>query len=113
MEIRFYVNPETGEPHIYRHNVSEEEWRTCYRQAAGGLPPPEETKVKENKFPPGWDEERVRRVLAHYEEQTEAEAAAEDEAAFEDREAIREIAEDEKRQKAILAVGLRNAGRRV
>lgn len=39
--------------------------------------------MKEN-FPPGWDEERVRRVLAHYEEQTEAEAVAEDEAAFED-----------------------------
>jgi hypothetical protein len=38
----------------------------------------------ENRFPPGWDEERVRRVLAHYEEQTEAEAVAEDEAALED-----------------------------
>jgi hypothetical protein len=41
--------------------------------------------VKQNKFPQGWDEERVRRVLAHYEEQTETEAIAEDEAAFEDR----------------------------
>jgi hypothetical protein len=41
--------------------------------------------VKHNKFPPGWDEERVSLVLAHYEEQTEAEAVAEDEAAFEDR----------------------------
>ena len=40
---------------------------------------------KHNKFPPGWDEERVRRVLAHYEEQTEEEAVAEDEAAIEDR----------------------------
>ncbi len=37
-----------------------------------------------SKFPPGWDEERVRKVLAHYEEQTEEEAMAEDEAAFED-----------------------------
>jgi hypothetical protein len=34
-------------------------------------------------FPPGWYEERVRRVLAHYEEQTEVEAVAEDEAALE------------------------------
>lgn len=41
--------------------------------------------MKKNDFPPGWDEERVRRVLAHYEGQTEAEAVAEDEAAFEDR----------------------------
>ena len=40
--------------------------------------------MKQSRFPPGWDEERVKRVLAHYEEQTEAEAIAEDEAAFED-----------------------------
>jgi hypothetical protein len=39
--------------------------------------------MKKGKFPPGWDEERVRRVLAHYEEQSEEEALAEDEAAFE------------------------------
>jgi len=41
--------------------------------------------MKKNCFPPGWDEERVRKLLAHYEEQTEEEAVAEDEAAFEDR----------------------------
>ena len=35
-------------------------------------------------FPPGWDEERIRRVLEHYESQTDDEAVAEDEAAFED-----------------------------
>jgi hypothetical protein len=35
-----------------------------------------------NKLPRGWDEERVRRVLEHYENQTEDEAVAEDEAAF-------------------------------
>ena len=38
-----------------------------------------------SRFPPGWDESRVRQVLAHYEEQSESEAVAEDEAAFEDR----------------------------
>lgn len=38
----------------------------------------------EPNFPPGWDEERVRQLLEHYEGQTEAEAAAADEAAFED-----------------------------
>lgn len=32
-----------------------------------------------NRFPPGWDEERVRRVLVHYESQTDEEAVAEDE----------------------------------
>jgi hypothetical protein len=36
------------------------------------------------RFPPGWDEDRVRRVLAHYERQSEEEAVAEDEAAYED-----------------------------
>ena len=35
-------------------------------------------------FPPGWDEERVQRVLEHYDLQTAEEAVAEDEAAFED-----------------------------
>jgi hypothetical protein len=40
--------------------------------------------MREHRFPPGWDEERVRKVLTHYEEQTEDEAVAEDEAAFED-----------------------------
>jgi hypothetical protein len=38
---------------------------------------------KSGKFPPGWDEERVQRVLEHYESQSEAEAVAEDEAAYE------------------------------
>jgi len=41
--------------------------------------------MKENRFPPGWDEARVKRVLEHYEQQTEDEAVAEDEAAFESR----------------------------
>ncbi len=41
--------------------------------------------MAENRFPPGWDEERVRRVLAHYETQTEEEAVAEDEKAFKSR----------------------------
>jgi hypothetical protein len=40
--------------------------------------------MKTDKFPKGWDENRVRRVLAHYESQTEEQAVAEDEAAFED-----------------------------
>ena len=40
--------------------------------------------MKEKKFPPGWDEERVKRALAHYESQSEEEAVAEDEAVYED-----------------------------
>ncbi len=35
-------------------------------------------------FPPGWNEERVRRVLEHYEQQADEQAVAEDEAALAD-----------------------------
>jgi hypothetical protein len=40
--------------------------------------------MKQNKFPPGWDDERVQRVLEHYETQSEEESFTEDEAAYED-----------------------------
>ena len=40
--------------------------------------------MKQNKFPPGWDAERVQRVIDYYENQTEDEAVAEAEAAFQD-----------------------------
>jgi hypothetical protein len=39
--------------------------------------------MTDTKYPAGWDQERVKRVLAHYEEQTDDEAVAEDEAAYE------------------------------
>jgi hypothetical protein len=38
--------------------------------------------MKRHRFPSGWDEARVQGVLEHYEQQTEDEAVAEDEAAF-------------------------------
>ncbi|HSL85192.1 MAG TPA: hypothetical protein VLF66_20655 [Thermoanaerobaculia bacterium] len=40
-------------------------------------------KKVETRFPLGWDEQRVREVIEHYESQSEEEAVAEDEAAFE------------------------------
>ncbi len=39
--------------------------------------------MKQAKYPDGWDEARVKRVLAHYEQQSDEEAVAEDEAAYE------------------------------
>jgi hypothetical protein len=39
--------------------------------------------MSSQKFPPGWDEARVREVIAHYESQTEDEQFAEIEAALE------------------------------
>jgi len=37
-----------------------------------------------NRYPKGWDEPRVQRLIDHYEQQAEEERDAEDEAAFED-----------------------------
>jgi hypothetical protein len=39
--------------------------------------------MSQTTYPPGWDEERVRRVLEHYATQSDEEAVAEDEAAYE------------------------------
>ena len=57
MNLRFYLDPETG-----------------------GLI---STTMTNRRFPLGWDEELVKKVITHYEELTEDEAVAEDEAAFE------------------------------
>jgi hypothetical protein len=65
VHIRFYVDPETGQPHI-------------------NTPQKEAAPMTQKTFPPGWDEARVQKVLAHYESQSEEEAVAEDEAAAED-----------------------------
>jgi hypothetical protein len=35
-----------------------------------------------NQYPPGWDRQKVQDLISHYESQTEDEATAEDEAAF-------------------------------
>ena len=37
--------------------------------------------MKQNKFPPGWDEKRVQSVIGYYGNQTADEAVAEDETA--------------------------------
>jgi len=47
--------------------------------------------MSQNKFPGGWDDDKVRRVLAQYEEQTEVDALVEDEAGIEPSETVMEI----------------------
>jgi len=47
--------------------------------------------MSQSKFPSGWDEEKVRRVLAHYEEQTEEDALLEDEAGIEPSETVMNV----------------------
>lgn len=43
----------------------------------------EETQMRQKKYPSGWNERKVRRVLKHYESQAEEQAIADDEAAYE------------------------------
>ncbi|MCU1235529.1 MAG: hypothetical protein JWP63_3496 [Candidatus Solibacter sp.] len=50
--------------------------------------------MSQNKLPDGWNEEKVRRVLAHYEEQTEDEILAEDEAGIESSETVMNVPHD-------------------
>jgi len=50
--------------------------------------------MSQNKLPPGWDEEKVRRVLAHYEEQSEGDALLEDEAGIEPSETVMNVPHD-------------------
>ena len=37
-----------------------------------------------NKYPKGWDEKKIKALIKHYEDQSEEEEVAEDEAAFND-----------------------------
>jgi hypothetical protein len=41
--------------------------------------------MKKNYLPPGWTENKIKRVIKHYEDQTPAEATDEDESAYQDR----------------------------
>ena len=50
--------------------------------------------MSQNKFPDAWDEDKVQRVLAHYGEQTEDEALAEDEAGIQPSETVMNVPHD-------------------
>jgi hypothetical protein len=66
------------------------------REAACGIPKTqkEETSMSQNNFPEGWDESRVRKVLAHYDEQSDDEALAEDEAGVASSETVMNVPHD-------------------
>jgi hypothetical protein len=40
--------------------------------------------MDDSRYPPGWNEQRVRRVIDHYDKLSEMERIAEDEAAFDE-----------------------------
>ncbi len=50
--------------------------------------------MSQTKFPLGWDDEKVLRVLAHYEEQSEESALLEDEAGVESSDTVMDIPHD-------------------
>ena len=45
MNIRFYLDPETGEPHIYRHGVTEDEAADALRNPGEDRPGREGARV--------------------------------------------------------------------
>jgi hypothetical protein len=49
--------------------------------------------MSETKLPMGWDDAKLRRVLAHYEGQTEDDALIEDEAGVQSYELVPEVRE--------------------
>ena len=50
--------------------------------------------MSENKLPEGWDDDRLQRVLGHYEDQTEEEALLEDEAGVRPSETVMSVPRD-------------------
>jgi hypothetical protein len=50
--------------------------------------------MSQDKLPEGWGEDKVRRVLAHYEEQTELEAVVEDETGVDSTETVMSVPHD-------------------
>jgi hypothetical protein len=50
--------------------------------------------MSETRLPDGWTEDKIKRVLGHYEEQSEADALLEDEAAVRPSETVMTIPRD-------------------
>ena len=50
--------------------------------------------MSDNKFPKGWNDAKIRRVLAHYEKQTEEDAVLEDEARVGSSETVMSVPRD-------------------
>jgi hypothetical protein len=72
MELRFWIDPETELPHILDHGVTS---KTPTKQK-------EMTAKKIQTYPAGWAEDRVGKLVKHYDNQTADEQIAEHEAAF-------------------------------
>ena len=45
MDVRFYIDPETDEPHIYKHEVTEEEVKEVLRRPGDDYPGKEGSRI--------------------------------------------------------------------
>ena len=45
VDIRYYIDPKTGEPHIYRHNVSEDEVEDVLRRPGEDRPGDDDARI--------------------------------------------------------------------
>ena len=45
MNIRFYLDPETGEPHIYKHSVTDDEVEDVIRRPGEDRPGREDSRI--------------------------------------------------------------------
>ena len=61
MELRFWIDPETGLPHIYET---------------------QKAAMKKQRLPRGWSEKKIRELAAYHDRQTEKQQAADIEAAL-------------------------------
>lgn len=55
MDIRYYLDPETNQPHIYGHGVREEEVEQILRGPGEDLPGTRGTRMKLGRTEAGWD----------------------------------------------------------
>ena len=84
MALRFWIDAETGLPHIYDHGVSEDEVRQVLarpglkRRAAGN------SQMKKQRLPKSWTEKKIRKLAEHHDNMTEDHQVAEIEAALAD-----------------------------
>lgn len=53
MEIRYYIDPETEQPHIYNHGVNENKVRDLLRKPGEDRPGLEESRVSYDKTESG------------------------------------------------------------
>jgi hypothetical protein len=53
VELRFYIDPVTGEPHIYRHKVSEEEVEDVLRRPGEDRPGDDGLGLQSGRQRPG------------------------------------------------------------